>query len=128
MAIDLGATHATAAIADLGGRILHSSTQKRDAAEVPETEPDTALNDGRELRQRAEGSDSPHGKRDRRSGSRRTPDRRPHEHADHARVDDLIDVKVSTGIGAGIISSGTLQRGAQGSAGDMGYVHVPLLA
>ena len=37
-------------------------------------------------------------------------------------VDDLIFVKVSTGIGAGIISGGALQRGAQGSAGDMGHV------
>jgi glucokinase len=38
---------------------------------------------------------------------------------------DLVFVKVSTGIGAGIVSSGTLQRGAQGSAGDLGHVHVP---
>ena len=40
-------------------------------------------------------------------------------------VDDLIFVKVSTGIGAGIIAGGQLQRGAQGSAGDMGHVQVP---
>lgn len=40
-------------------------------------------------------------------------------------VNDLIFVKVSTGIGAGIISGGALQRGAQGSAGDMGHVQVP---
>ena len=40
-------------------------------------------------------------------------------------VDDLIFVKVSTGIGAGIIAGGVLQRGAQGSAGDMGHVQVP---
>lgn len=40
-------------------------------------------------------------------------------------VDDLIFVKVATGIGAGIISGGQLQRGAQGSAGDMGHVQVP---
>jgi len=40
-------------------------------------------------------------------------------------VDDLVFVKVSTGIGAGIISGGSLQRGAQGSAGDMGHVQVP---
>jgi predicted NBD/HSP70 family sugar kinase len=39
--------------------------------------------------------------------------------------DDLLFVKVSTGIGAGIISSGRLQRGAQGSAGDLGHVRVP---
>ena len=44
------------------------------------------------------------------------------------RVDDLVFVKVSTGIGAGIIAGGQLQRGAQGSAGDMGHVQVPMSA
>ncbi|WGD37294.1 ROK family transcriptional regulator [Lysinibacter sp. HNR] len=38
---------------------------------------------------------------------------------------DFIFVKVSTGIGAGIISGGALQRGSQGSAGDLGNVAVP---
>jgi predicted NBD/HSP70 family sugar kinase len=38
---------------------------------------------------------------------------------------DLFFVKVSTGIGAGIISGGKLQRGAQGTAGDLGHVRVP---
>lgn len=48
------------------------------------------------------------------------------EHADHyADVDDLLYVKVSTGIGAGIVSGGALQRGALGAAGDLGHVHVP---
>ncbi|WP_213816693.1 ROK family transcriptional regulator [Glaciihabitans sp. dw_435] len=37
---------------------------------------------------------------------------------------DLLFVKVATGIGSGIISGGLLQRGAQGSAGDIG--HVPI--
>ncbi|AKU15275.1 ROK family transcriptional regulator [Luteipulveratus mongoliensis] len=37
---------------------------------------------------------------------------------------DLVFIKVSTGIGAGIISGGRLQRGAQGTAGDLGHVHV----
>lgn len=40
-------------------------------------------------------------------------------------VDDLLFVKVSTGIGAGIIAGGFLQRGAQGAAGDIGHVQVP---
>ncbi|MFB8387446.1 ROK family protein [Microbacterium sp. NPDC055910] len=40
-------------------------------------------------------------------------------------VDDLLFIKVSTGIGAGIISGGILQRGARGSAGDIGHVQVP---
>ncbi|MDR6417614.1 glucokinase [Pseudarthrobacter sulfonivorans] len=39
-------------------------------------------------------------------------------------VDDVIFVKVATGIGAGIISGGRLQRGAQGTAGDIGHVRV----
>jgi predicted NBD/HSP70 family sugar kinase len=39
-------------------------------------------------------------------------------------VDDLLFIKVGTGIGAGLISSGAIQRGAQGSAGDMGHVQV----
>jgi predicted NBD/HSP70 family sugar kinase len=36
----------------------------------------------------------------------------------------LIFVKVATGIGAGVISGGLLQRGAQGTAGDIGHVYV----
>ncbi|MFT4044726.1 MAG: ROK family protein [Gordonia sp. (in: high G+C Gram-positive bacteria)] len=43
-------------------------------------------------------------------------------------VDDLLFVKVSTGIGAGIISGGQLQRGALGTAGDIGRVQVPRTA
>ncbi len=39
-------------------------------------------------------------------------------------VEDLIFVKVATGIGAGIISGSRLQRGAQGTAGDLGHVRV----
>lgn len=42
-----------------------------------------------------------------------------------SHVADMVFVKVSTGIGAGIISGGLLQRGAQGSAGDLGHVRVP---
>lgn len=38
---------------------------------------------------------------------------------------DLMFVKVATGIGAGIISGNQLQRGAQGTAGDLGHVQVP---
>ena len=39
------------------------------------------------------------------------------EHAAHAQVDDLLMVKVSTGVGAGLIAGGVLQRGAWGAAG-----------
>ncbi|MFV0374436.1 ROK family protein [Microbacterium sp.] len=40
-------------------------------------------------------------------------------------VSDLIYVKVATGIGAGIVAGGVLQRGARGSAGDIGHLSVP---
>ncbi|MFJ7748974.1 ROK family protein [Arthrobacter sp. NPDC097144] len=40
-------------------------------------------------------------------------------------VQDLIFVKVATGIGAGIISNGTLLRGADGVAGDIGHIRGP---
>jgi predicted NBD/HSP70 family sugar kinase len=38
---------------------------------------------------------------------------------------DLVFVKVATGIGAGIIMGGQIQRGARGAAGDIGHVQVP---
>ena len=45
------------------------------------------------------------------------------EHATvYPHVDQMIFVKVATGIGAGIISGGRLHRGAQGAAGDLGHV------
>lgn len=37
----------------------------------------------------------------------------------------LLFVKVATGIGAGIIADGGLDRGAKGTAGDLGHVQVP---
>jgi predicted NBD/HSP70 family sugar kinase len=39
-------------------------------------------------------------------------------------MQEMIFVKVATGIGSGIISGGTLQRGSTGSAGDIG--HIPI--
>jgi len=38
--------------------------------------------------------------------------------------DNMIFLKVATGIGSGIISGGTLQRGAAGVAGDVGHIAV----
>jgi glucokinase len=38
--------------------------------------------------------------------------------------DNLLFIKAATGIGAGIISNGQLQRGALGTAGDLGHVRV----
>jgi predicted NBD/HSP70 family sugar kinase len=40
-------------------------------------------------------------------------------------VQDVLVVKVGTGIGCGIIVDGEVYRGAQGSAGDIGHIHVP---
>jgi predicted NBD/HSP70 family sugar kinase len=42
--------------------------------------------------------------------------------ADWRNVRHLLFVKIATGIGAGIVSDGRLNRGAQGSAGDLGHV------
>ncbi len=39
-------------------------------------------------------------------------------------AEHLLYVKVATGIGAGVISGGLLQRGAQGIAGDIGHVQI----
>ncbi|MFE7407699.1 ROK family protein [Isoptericola sp. NPDC057559] len=39
-------------------------------------------------------------------------------------VSDLLFVKVATGIGSGIVADGTLTRGAQGAAGDIGHIAV----
>ncbi|TFD86054.1 ROK family protein [Cryobacterium serini] len=39
-------------------------------------------------------------------------------------VRNLMFVKISTGIGAGIISAGSLQRGEDGSAGDIGHIAI----
>jgi Transcriptional regulator/sugar kinase len=38
--------------------------------------------------------------------------------------DNVVVVKIGTGIGAGVISDGHLHRGAQGSAGDVGHIQV----
>ena len=38
--------------------------------------------------------------------------------------ENVVVVKIGTGVGAGIISDGRLHRGAQGSAGDVGHIQV----
>ncbi len=40
------------------------------------------------------------------------------------RIDDLLFVKVGTGIGCGVVANGDIYRGAQGAAGDMGHIQV----
>ena len=39
-------------------------------------------------------------------------------------ADDLLFVKVGTGIGCGIVVGGEIHRGAQGAAGDIGHIEV----
>jgi predicted NBD/HSP70 family sugar kinase len=39
---------------------------------------------------------------------------------------DVLVVKVGTGIGCGVVVEGRVYRGAQGSAGDIGHIHVPV--
>jgi glucokinase-like ROK family protein len=39
-------------------------------------------------------------------------------------LEDLVYVKIGTGIGAGLVSRGAIHRGAQGAAGDVGHVEV----
>lgn len=46
------------------------------------------------------------------------------EHRRHPDVDDLLVIKASTGIGAGLIAGGRLQRGALGAAGELGHTKV----
>ncbi|GAB3704149.1 ROK family protein [Nocardiopsis oceani] len=42
----------------------------------------------------------------------------------HGHTDDMVFVKVSTGIGAGLVSGGNLLRGALGAAGELGHTPV----
>ena len=163
IAIDLGATHATIAIADLGATILGSRTRELDIADGPDVVLTIALDEARVLLQ---GLTTPGrlvgvgigvpGPVEHSTGRLTNPPIMPgwdrfdipafvHQTFDvpvlvdndvnilalgeqalsWPGVDDLVFVKVATGIGAGIISGGRLQRGAQGSAGDMGHVQVP---
>jgi predicted NBD/HSP70 family sugar kinase len=45
--------------------------------------------------------------------------------AGESRAESLLVVKVSTGIGAGLIVNGALHRGASGGAGELGHVRLP---
>ncbi|UPL17145.1 ROK family transcriptional regulator [Microbacterium aurugineum] len=164
LAVDLGATHATVAVADLAGVILDSRTRTIDIGDGPERLLDTILTDGGELLRATSNEGLPlvgvgigvPGPVEHSTGRPTNPPIMPgwdrfdvpayvqrtfdvpvlvdndvnilalgEQATSWPQVDDLIFVKVSTGIGAGIIAGGQLQRGAQGSAGDMGHVQVP---
>ncbi|MCK8478802.1 ROK family transcriptional regulator [Microbacterium aurugineum] len=164
LAVDLGATHATVAVADLAGVILDSRTRTIDIGDGPERLLDTILTDGGELLRATSDEGLPlvgvgigvPGPVEHSTGRPTNPPIMPgwdrfdvpayvqrtfdvpvlvdndvnilalgEQATSWPQVDDLIFVKVSTGIGAGIIAGGQLQRGAQGSAGDMGHVQVP---
>lgn len=167
LAIDLGATHATVAVADLAGVILDARTRTVDIGDGPERLLDTILADGAAILGTAPAGGSPlvgvgigvPGPVEHSTGRPTNPPIMPgwdrfdipsyvrrtfdvpvlvdndvnilalgEQATSWPHVDDLIFVKVSTGIGAGIIAGGQLQRGAQGSAGDMGHVQVPMAA
>jgi len=164
LAVDLGASHATVAIADLGGRILSSRTHPLDIASGPEIVLDRMLAEAQLLltESSARGSSlvgvgiGVPGPVEHSTGRPYNPPIMPgwdrfdipayvqrtydvpvlvdndvnvlalgEQTTSFPDTTDLIFVKVATGIGAGIIAGGQLQRGAQGSAGDMGHVRVP---
>lgn len=166
LALDLGATHATVALADLAGSILDVRTRTIDIGDGPASLLDVLVADGTDLLDAA--TDHPPlvgvgigvpGPVEHSTGRPINPPIMPgwdrfdipgyvqrtfdvpvlvdndvnilalgEQATSWPEVDDLIFVKVSTGIGSGIIAGGQLQRGAQGSAGDMGHVQVPISA
>ncbi len=161
--VDIGATHATAALADLSGTILAERRADLDVA----TGPDLVLgwveqvvgqllaDRGRTVAELAAVGMGLPGPVEHSTGRAINPPIMPgwdhydvpthvqrafpvpvlidndvnimalgEQHAHLPDVDDLVFIKVSTGIGAGVISGGRLQRGAQGTAGDLGHVRV----
>lgn len=161
--VDFGATHAMAALADLGGKILVSIETKRQISDGPEVclrwmiEEIKHLLAGLGLSQEsllAIGIGLP-GPVEHSTGKPANPPIMPgwdgydvparvnrdlsakvlvdndvnvmalgERHLTYPDVDHLIFLKAATGIGSGIISDGRLQRGAQGTAGDIGHVRV----
>lgn len=164
LAVDLGATHATVAVADLSGIILDSRTRTIDIGDGPESLLDVILEDGAALLESTAAPGIPllgvgigvPGPVEHSTGRPTNPPIMPgwdrfdipayvqrtfdvpvlvdndvnilalgEQATTWPHIDDLVFVKVSTGIGSGIIAGGQLQRGAQGSAGDLGHVQVP---
>ncbi|WP_311214756.1 MULTISPECIES: ROK family protein [unclassified Arthrobacter] len=166
VAVDVGATHVTAAVTDLSGRVIAECRWEQNVADGPEVVLAEVVARGRGLLAVVQrdvkevagvgiGLPGPveHG-----SGTPVRPPIMPGwdgfnvaryvresmdqslpvlvdndvnmmaigERAAHwPELKDLLFIKVATGIGSGIISSGQLQRGANGTAGDIGHVRVP---
>ena len=161
--VDFGATHAMAALADLGGNLLVSIDTKRQVTDGPEVclrwmiEELNHLLENQGMSQDsllAIGIGLP-GPVEHSTGKPANPPIMPgwdgydvpgrvnqdlaakvlvdndvnvmalgERHIAYPEVDHLIFLKAATGIGSGIISDGHLQRGAQGTAGDIGHVRV----
>ena len=162
--VDVGATHATVAVADLRGRVRDSVTEPLDIGLGPVRVLDRVVEliDG--ARRRAEMSAIPlagigiglPGPVEHATGRPTSPPIMPGwdgydvpghlggivgapvlvdndvnvmamgEHAAAWSTEKhLLFVKVATGIGSGIIADGRINRGSQGSAGDLGHVQVP---
>jgi glucokinase len=161
--IDLGASHARAALADLGGEILAERSERIDIADGPgpvlawveQVVRDLLADQRRDLGELAAIGIGLPGPVEHSTGRAINPPIMPgwdrydvpahvqrafavpvlvdndvnimalgEQHAQLRDVADLVFIKVGTGIGAGIISGGSLQRGAQGTAGDVGHVAV----
>ncbi|WP_182525833.1 ROK family protein [Nocardioides dongkuii] len=161
--VDIGATHATAALADLAGTILVEHRDDLDVALGPEhvlgwvegVVADLLAAQGRSRHKLAAIGVGLPGPVEHSTGRAINPPIMPgwdgydvpghlqrafdvpvlvdndvnimalgEQHAHLPDIDDLVFIKVSTGIGAGIVSGGRLQRGAQGTAGDLGHVAV----
>lgn len=164
LSVDLGASHATVAVADLSGRILASTTYDLDIAAGPVDVLDRVIAAGSALLNDGALSGIPlvgvgvgvPGPVEHSTGRPYNPPIMPgwdrfdvpgyvqrtfdvpvlvdndvnvlalgEQATSFPDTRDLVFVKVATGIGVGIIAGGRLQRGAQGSAGDMGHVQVP---
>lgn len=160
---DLGATHCSVALADLGARIVAERYEAIDIADGPETI--LAWAEAQFVELMHEAHRDPSGLRaigvgvpgpvEFATGRTMNPPLMPGWHAYPIRerlaerfgvpvlvdndvnvmalgehwvtwreTEDLMFVKVGTGIGCGIITGGRIVRGAQGAAGDMGHVRV----
>jgi predicted NBD/HSP70 family sugar kinase len=161
--VDIGATHATAVLADLSGSVLAEAREQLDVADGPEVVlgwvvavVDRLLTErGRSVGELAAIGIGLPGPVEHSTGRPINPPIMPgwdrYDVPGHVQqtyavpvlidndvnimalgeqqtqwpdVTDLVFIKVATGIGAGLISGGWLQRGAQGTAGDLGHVRV----